>query len=354
MVGGVSGVANHYTYTGRSFDHATGYLYYRYRLYDPEQGRFINQDPIGLLGGNNRYAYVEANPLYYCDGLGLSGGLFGSLHDRIYSSDISIYGSSSDDGINLAAVALNQAKHDPIAALNETGIIATQAVTTGLTEVVQRPAWLGNGMGKGVVSAANAVANPVETMSGIINAPGNIASFLGALSVDPALQAATLDALMNEQNLWEGAGELLDTVLAGAGIAKLAELRGLAKCAKAGQAAEDAYDAIGSTGKIGENELARLGGVPHAFFPTNDGTRFVDRFVNGVAHESKVGYQTLTPEIRRQIAKDAYLLQNNKQRVTDVVWHFYRSPVTGRIGGSGPLIQELWNHGITTVYEFLP
>ena len=45
---------------------------------------------------------------------------------------------------------------------------------------------------------------------------------------------------------------------------------------------------IGATGAIGEAALARLGGTPHAYFPTSRGARFVDRLVDGIAHESKV------------------------------------------------------------------
>lgn len=68
---------------------------------------------------------------------------------------------------------------------------------------------------------------------------------------------------------------------------------------------------IGWTGKIGEDYLATLGGEGHAFFPTTDGPRYVDRLVGGVAHESKVGYTSLTSGIARQIAKDVELLSTD-------------------------------------------
>ncbi|MGL4861008.1 MAG: RHS repeat-associated core domain-containing protein, partial [Enterobacteriaceae bacterium] len=69
----VSGEArgNRYTYTGRE-DDGTGLYYYRARYYHPQINRFISEDPIGLRGGNNRYAYVEGNPLQYKDPLGLN------------------------------------------------------------------------------------------------------------------------------------------------------------------------------------------------------------------------------------------------------------------------------------------
>jgi uncharacterized protein RhaS with RHS repeats len=43
----------------------------RARYYDPEVGRFISKDPIGLLGGLNMYAYVQNNPINRIDPLGL-------------------------------------------------------------------------------------------------------------------------------------------------------------------------------------------------------------------------------------------------------------------------------------------
>jgi RHS repeat-associated protein len=51
-----------YTYTGREFDSDTGLFYYRARWYDPKVGRFISEDPIGLAGGINQFAYVGNNP----------------------------------------------------------------------------------------------------------------------------------------------------------------------------------------------------------------------------------------------------------------------------------------------------
>ena len=46
-------------YTGRENDGTTGLYYYRARYYSPALGRFVSEDPIGLKGGLNRYAYVR-------------------------------------------------------------------------------------------------------------------------------------------------------------------------------------------------------------------------------------------------------------------------------------------------------
>jgi RHS repeat-associated protein len=50
-------------------DEETGLYYNRYRYYDPEIGRFISPDPIGLEGGLNEYAYGP-NPVAWFDAMG--------------------------------------------------------------------------------------------------------------------------------------------------------------------------------------------------------------------------------------------------------------------------------------------
>jgi len=40
------------------FDEETGLHYNLFRYYEPEAGRFVNQDPIGLMGGENLYQFA--------------------------------------------------------------------------------------------------------------------------------------------------------------------------------------------------------------------------------------------------------------------------------------------------------
>ncbi len=61
-----------YGFTGRERDADTGLMYHRARWYDPQNGRFQTQDPIGFAGGLNLYAYVLNNPLSFYDPTGLS------------------------------------------------------------------------------------------------------------------------------------------------------------------------------------------------------------------------------------------------------------------------------------------
>jgi RHS repeat-associated protein len=59
-------------FTGASTPNQTGgFTYLRNRWYDPATGRFLTQDPIGLAGGVNLYAYAGNDPLSYSDPFGL-------------------------------------------------------------------------------------------------------------------------------------------------------------------------------------------------------------------------------------------------------------------------------------------
>ncbi|SUG28050.1 Teneurin-2 Ten-2; Tenascin-M2; Ten-m2; Protein Odd Oz/ten-m homolog 2 [Salmonella enterica subsp. arizonae] len=66
-------VRNPLRFQGQYFDEESGLHYNRYRYYEPESGRYISADPIGLNGGINLYAYAP-NPLTWIDPLGLKCG----------------------------------------------------------------------------------------------------------------------------------------------------------------------------------------------------------------------------------------------------------------------------------------
>ena len=63
--------ANPIRFQGQYCDDESGLHYNRHRYYDPNSGRFISKDPIGLRGGINVYQYVPA-PTGWIDPLGLA------------------------------------------------------------------------------------------------------------------------------------------------------------------------------------------------------------------------------------------------------------------------------------------
>jgi RHS repeat-associated protein len=58
-------------FPGQYLDEETGLAYNYFRDYDAVTGRYVESDPIGIGGGVNTFAYVNANPLIYVDPYGL-------------------------------------------------------------------------------------------------------------------------------------------------------------------------------------------------------------------------------------------------------------------------------------------
>ncbi len=67
----VSGYSQNLRMQGQYLDRETGLHYNLFRYYDPDCGRFTQQDPIGLAGGINLYQYAP-NALGWVDPWGLS------------------------------------------------------------------------------------------------------------------------------------------------------------------------------------------------------------------------------------------------------------------------------------------
>jgi len=66
-----SSVVNNFRFPGQYYDEETGFHYNYHRYYDPQTGRYLTPDPIGLIGGTNLWIYTSNNPMNLIDLLGL-------------------------------------------------------------------------------------------------------------------------------------------------------------------------------------------------------------------------------------------------------------------------------------------
>jgi RHS repeat-associated protein len=70
-----SAYGNRYMFQGREYDADTKLYYFRARWYNPETGRWLSKDPIGINGGLNQYEFCGNNPINVIDPSGLRGDL---------------------------------------------------------------------------------------------------------------------------------------------------------------------------------------------------------------------------------------------------------------------------------------
>ncbi len=117
-----AGLRNPLRFQGQYHDDESGLHYNRYRYYDPDTGRFISRDPIGLLGGMNVHTYAP-NPVEWVDPLGLWGvnpivkykynenGSLKSVTAKIRQSDLGT-GSGTNESSRKFARQMGCAKDD--------------------------------------------------------------------------------------------------------------------------------------------------------------------------------------------------------------------------------------------------
>ncbi len=66
-----SATGNPFGFKGLPRDPESGLIYVRNRYYDPEMGRWITSDPLGLVDGPGQYAFVGGDPVNFGDPMGL-------------------------------------------------------------------------------------------------------------------------------------------------------------------------------------------------------------------------------------------------------------------------------------------
>ncbi|MBX3617112.1 RHS repeat-associated core domain-containing protein [Nitrosomonas sp.] len=129
-------------FPGQYFDKETNLHYNYFRYYEPETGRYISPDPIGLAAGMNVWGYVGQNPLSFVDPTGeilvapiVIGGLIGAGIDLT----LQLFQNGGDleclDGRSIVTTALSGAA---LSGLGPTGFLlgrgGTKAASYGYSE----------------------------------------------------------------------------------------------------------------------------------------------------------------------------------------------------------------------------
>lgn len=94
-------------YPGQYFDSESGLHYNYFRDYEPGTGRYVQSDPIGLMGGMSTFAYSESAPLNLTDPTGLSTDLANVLtREFLYTQKLSWCEKSAivSSGLNITPV----------------------------------------------------------------------------------------------------------------------------------------------------------------------------------------------------------------------------------------------------------
>ncbi len=90
----------HPRFPGQYFDKETNFHYNYFRYYEPETGRYISPDPIGLAGGLNTYGYVNGDPLLFVDPDGLNPRLIYEVIIKSANKIKKIWDDLDFDGAN--------------------------------------------------------------------------------------------------------------------------------------------------------------------------------------------------------------------------------------------------------------
>ena len=136
-------------FPGQYYDAETRLHYNWRRYYDPNTGRYITSDPIGLAGGINTYAYALSNPMTYTDPTG--------------QCPWCVFGAVVGGGLNLASQLYSGHEIDWSSVIAST---VTGALGGGLGTVTGGMSWganiIANAFGSGVIGASVTAAKKFQ------------------------------------------------------------------------------------------------------------------------------------------------------------------------------------------------
>ena len=273
---------NRFAFTGHEKDNETNLYYFKARFYDPDTGRFLNQD--AYLGDVNtppslhRYLYAYSNPTVYIDLTGYKS-VFGDATDQLddFKDWLGNQNEKADSG--LAAVGIGTAKfvttlgQAMTGGLNLAANLAQKAVGVDDQQVRDELGAVGNAIGKAKDFVVNgdyaqaaknmhqaAVNEASKAMSGDVTATANLTQV--ALGVMTARSGASELGAVGK-TLAVNTGKAIDVVsakIANAGQAvKNVLTREGGKLEAAESLAPGVQRTVAAEGSVGANSA---GGVP--------------------------------------------------------------------------------------------
>jgi RHS repeat-associated protein len=117
-------------FQGQYHDAETGLHYNTFRYYDPDIGRLVSQDPIGLAGGLNLYQYAP-DPISWIDPWGLAGTPTTILGRKVYQDDSLIDPTTPVNQMNINQNALNSPSFDKMKGMIDNGATNVDLMNEG-------------------------------------------------------------------------------------------------------------------------------------------------------------------------------------------------------------------------------
>jgi len=177
---GTVGVKNPYRYRGYRYDTETGLYYLQSRYYNPDWGRFVNADDIGVITGSmgdltdkNIFAFCDNNPVNRADNGGdfwhvIAAATAGSLISGVMDVVIQVTTTRRWDW-KQTAIAAGTGAISGASAMIPGGVLLTTSLSVGINAA----------LGAGAYAATEAINRRKVTTGGLI--ASTIAGAIGGL-----------------------------------------------------------------------------------------------------------------------------------------------------------------------------